>query len=68
MDLVFPREDRYEIRARLVLELADGKTIAQTAVRYVELGAARPPEGMIGRIVDSNGNGVRVYQGVAVRD
>jgi len=68
MDLVFPAEDRYEIRARLVVELTNGKTISHTAVRWVELGPERPPEGMIGRIVNPDGTGVRVYSGVTVRN
>ena len=62
-----PDESRYSIRARLIVRLTNGKTISQTAVRWIDLGAEDPPEGMIGRIVDSDGVGIRVYQGITVR-
>lgn len=58
---------RHEIRARYVVRLVDGRTIAQTAVRWVDMGEPDPPEGMIGRITDPDGTGIRVYQGTTVR-
>ncbi len=61
-----PETGRYAIRARLVVEFADGTTISKTATRWINLGNA-PPEGMTGRIVDPDGNGIRVYQGVTER-
>lgn len=66
--LIIPDERRHAIQARVVVRLRDGGTISQTAVRYVDLGEEDPPEGMIGRIVDADGNGIRIYQGVTVRD
>jgi len=68
LGVIIPDERRYEIRARYVVQLADGNTIAQTAVRWVDLGEEDPPDGMIGRIVDPDGTGIRVYQGVKVRN
>jgi hypothetical protein len=67
LGVIVPNQQRYEIRARLVVRLTNGQTIAQTAVRHINLGNV-PPEGMIGRIVDPDGNGIQVYQGVTVRD
>jgi hypothetical protein len=68
MDLTVPDEARYEIRARLVVRLRNGRTIAQTAVQFVDLGDPDTPPGMIGRIVTPDGSGIRVYQGVTVRN
>jgi len=68
LGVIIPDESRYEIRARYVVQLADGNTIAQTAVRWIDLGEEDPPDGMIGRIVDPDGTGIRVYQGVKVRN
>lgn len=65
--VIIPDEGRYQIRARLVVELVDGKTISKTATRWINLGNS-PPEGMVGRIVDPDGTGIRVYQGVTVRN
>jgi len=65
--VIVPDEARYSIRARLIVRLANGETISQTAVRWIDLGAEDPPEGMIGRIVDPDGVGIRVYQGLTVR-
>jgi hypothetical protein len=65
--VIVPDESRYSIRARLIVRLTNGRTISQTAVRWIDLGAEDPPEGMIGRIVDPDGVGIRVYQGVTVR-
>ena len=62
-----PDESRYSIRARLIVRLTNSKTISQTAVRWIDLGAEDPPEGMIGRIVDPDGGGIRVYQGITAR-
>jgi Flp pilus assembly protein CpaB len=62
-----PDESRYAIRARLIVHLTNGKTISQTAIRWIDLGAEDPPEGMIGRIVNPDGTAIRVYQGETVR-
>jgi len=59
---VIPDRQRHQIRARLKVQLADGRIIARTAIRYVDLGQ-NPPDGMIGRLVDPDGTGIRVYQG-----
>jgi hypothetical protein len=66
--VIVPDESRYSIHARLIVRLTNGKTISQTAVRWIDLGAEDPPEGMIGRIVDPDGAAIRVYQGVTVRE
>lgn len=68
MGVRIPDESRYAIRARLVVRLTNGKTIGQTAIRWVDLGDEDPPEGMIGRIVNADGTGIRVYPGVTVRN
>ncbi len=65
--VIVPDAQRYEIRARYVVRLTDGQTISQTAVRHINIGNL-PPEGMIDRIVDSDGNGIQVYRGVAVKN
>ena len=64
---VVPDEARYRIKARAIVHLINGKTVSQTAVRWIDLGQEDPPEGMIGRIVDPDGTGIRVYQGQAVK-
>ena len=65
--VVVPDEARYSIRARVIVTLTNGKTISQTAVHWIDLGAEDPPEGMVGRIVDPDGTGIRVYQGTTAR-
>ncbi|HYK89647.1 MAG TPA: hypothetical protein VE398_12800 [Acidobacteriota bacterium] len=57
-----PDQGRYAIRARLMVELTDGNTISRTATRWINLGNTAP-DGMIGRITDPDGTGIRVYQG-----
>ena len=59
---VIPDRQRHQIRARLKVQFVDGKIIARTAIRYVDLGQ-NPPDGMIGRLVDPDGTGIRVYEG-----
>jgi len=68
-ELELPLADggRYRIRARLVVELVNGQTISKTATRWINPGNALP-EGVIGRIVDPDGTGSRIYQGLAVRN
>ncbi len=56
-------ETPHEVRARYVIELVDGRTVAQTAVRWVDLGKPDLPEGMIARIEDPDGAGIRIYRG-----
>lgn len=53
----------HEVRARYVVQLVDGRTIAQTAIRWVDLGEPDLPEGMIARIEDRDGTGIRIYRG-----
>ena len=67
LEVVVPDARRYEIRARYVVQLTNGRTIAQTAVRHINIGNV-PPEGMTGRVVDTVGNGIRVYRGLSVRN
>jgi hypothetical protein len=57
----------HPIRARLVVQLADGQTISRTATRWINLTEDYRPDGMVGRIVDYDGTGIRVYQGATVR-
>ena len=64
---IVPDQARYRIQARVIVQLTNGKTVSQTAVRWIDLGQEDPPEGMIGRIVDPDGTGIRVYQGQAVK-
>jgi hypothetical protein len=65
--VTIPDRKRHEIRARIHVRLVDGTTLARTAVRYVDLGR-NPPEGMIGRLADPDGTGIRIYQGKALGD
>ncbi len=67
LDAVLPDQSRYAIRARFVVQLKNGKTVAQTAVRWVNLGSQEAQEGMMRRIVNPDGTAVRVYQGSTVR-
>jgi hypothetical protein len=62
-----PDRNAYEIRARVVVELRNGGTIAQTAVRWINAGPDYRPPGMTARVVLPDGSGVRVYQGVTSR-
>lgn len=68
LGVMLPDRARYPIRARLVVLLTDGKTISQTAVRWVGLSSEDQPEGMIGRIVDPDGTGIRVYRGETIKE
>lgn len=64
---IVPDQARYSIRARVIVNLRNGKTISQTAVQWIDLGSEDAPEGMIGRIVDPDGTGIRVYEGRVVK-
>jgi len=66
LGVIVPDQDRYRLRARLFVRLTDGRTISQTAVRWIN-SDKRPPEGMIGRIPRPDGSGIRVYRGVTTR-
>jgi hypothetical protein len=66
--VVVPDERRHLVRARAVVRFTDGRTVSQTAVHWIDLGAEDPPEGMIGRIVDPDGTGIRIYRGITVRE
>ena len=65
LDLAMPEQGRYRVRARLMVELTDGRTISKTATRWIGDG---PPEGVIGRIGAPDGTGIQVYQGVSGRN
>jgi len=69
LDLAVEAPDRvpYAIRARLVVELTGGNTISHTATRWINLREDAVPTGMMRRVVDSDGTGIRIYQGVTVR-
>ncbi len=62
-----PDRKRYEVRARLKVQFVDGTTMGRTAVRFVDVGR-NPPEGMVGRITNPDGTGIRVYQGQPIGD
>jgi hypothetical protein len=64
--LVIPGTESYRIRARVMVLLNDGHLISQTATRWINADA-RAPEDMIGRIMNPDGSGIRVYQGLTVR-
>ena len=66
LGVMLPDRARYPIRARLVVRLADGKTLSQTAARWVGISEEDRPEGMIGRMVDPDGTGIRVYRGETI--
>jgi hypothetical protein len=68
LGVMLPDRSRYPIRARLVVLLANGKTISQTAVRWAGLSGEDQPEGMIGRITDPDGTGIRVYRGETIKE
>jgi hypothetical protein len=65
--VLVPDRGRYVIRARVRVELADGRTVSRTATRWINLDNV-PPEGWMGRIVDPDGTGIQVYQGRTVRN
>jgi hypothetical protein len=58
---------RYAIKARVIVRMTDGRSLTQTAVHWVDLGDQDAPQGMVGRVVDRDGTGIRIYQGVTVR-
>jgi hypothetical protein len=66
LGLIIPDESCYEIRARVIVILASGRTISQSAVHWVDLGEEDAPEGLIKRLLDKDGTGIRVYRGVRV--
>jgi hypothetical protein len=64
LGIVVPDESRYRIRARLVVQLVDGRTISQTATRWINLGE-HVPDDMVGTMQDSDGTEIRIYRGLA---
>jgi hypothetical protein len=66
LGVILPDQARYPIRARLVVHLANGKTLSQTAARWVGISGEDRPAGMIGRVVDPDGTGIRVYRGETI--
>ncbi len=67
LGVVVPDARRYEIRARYVVQLTNGRTIGRTVVRQINP-ENLPPEGMIGRVEDSKGHTIRLYRGVEARN
>jgi hypothetical protein len=67
LDVVIPDESRYEIRARLVVELISGGILSRTAVRWIDLGEEDVPPGMIARTFNPDGTGIRIYRGITER-
>jgi hypothetical protein len=63
LGLGVPDERRHVVRARVVADLAGGGSVAQTAVRWIDLGDEDAPEGYLGRVTTVEGQGIRVYQG-----
>jgi hypothetical protein len=63
LGIVVPDEARYRIRARLVVQLVDGRTISQTATRWINLGE-HVPDDMVGTMQAPDGIGVRIYRGL----
>ena len=66
LGVIIPDDAPRRIRARLVVQLNDGRTISQTATKWINPDT-RPPEGMTGRIANPDGTAIRIYQGVTVR-
>jgi hypothetical protein len=66
-EIRIPDRRAYEIRARVVVELRNGGTVSQTAVRWLNVGPDYRPDGMIGRVVLPDGAGIRIYQGSTAR-
>jgi hypothetical protein len=66
--LIVPDEDRYQLRARVILTLRNGERLSTTAVHSVDLGTEDPPARMLGRIENRDGTGIRVYRGVSLGD
>lgn len=68
LGLRIPDEARHHLRARLVVELAGGQTMARTADHWIDLGDEDPPEAYLGRIEGPEGVGIRVYRGAPVKE
>jgi hypothetical protein len=66
--LTIPDESRFAVRATIVVELVNGSTVSRTSTRWIDLGEPDPPEGMLRRIADPDGYGIRVYKGTPVRE
>ncbi len=66
--VVIPDAARREIRARFVVNLNNGRTISQGASCWIDPGDPDPPAGMIGRIIDRDGTGIRIYRGTTSRE
>ena len=61
--LTVPDERRYSVRARLIVELTSGQTLSESAVYWIDIGSPERPPGMVDRLVDADGRGIRVYRG-----
>jgi|WetSurMetagenome_2_1015567.scaffolds.fasta_scaffold13522_1 hypothetical protein len=61
--VVVPDESRYRIRVRLVVQLVDGRTISQTATRWINLGK-RVPDDLVGIMETADGAGILIYRGL----
>ena len=61
--LTVPDERRYSVRARLIVELTSGQRLSESAVCWIDIGSPDRPPGMVDRLVDADGSGIRVYRG-----
>lgn len=68
LGLRVPDEARHQVRARLIVELVGGQTMAQTADQWIDLGDEDPQEGYLGRIEGPEGAGIRVYRGATEKE
>ncbi len=66
--IIIPDAARQEIRARFVVNLSNGRTISQTASSWIDPGDPDPPAGMIARLIDDDGIGIRIYRGVTATE
>jgi hypothetical protein len=62
-----PDPSPHAIRARYNVELVDGRTISRTATQWINVAPGDIPQGVVRRLVEPNGTGILVYQGVRVR-
>lgn len=67
LGVVLPDESTYPIRARVVVRLTNGKTIAQSAVYWANPGKRGGPNEIVNRMSDADGTGIRIYRGMTVR-
>ncbi len=68
ISITIPDASRREILARFVVNLNNGRTISRAASFWIDPGDPDPPAGMIGRIIDRDGTGIRIYRGTTSRE